>query len=133
MTSIQLEIKINTFPQIIFKYLTKQDLLQKWFAPQVIFLPKENTTAAFAFEFDLNFKVNIIEISEPKSMEWQVIEGNPEWINSKIKFEISKQKEISILNFSHVDLLESDKVDKWRESWHTFLNQLANLCEEYAD
>ncbi len=131
MNSIQLEIKINTLPQIIFNYLTKQDLLQKWFAPQVIFFPKENTTAAFAFEFDLNFKVNIIGICEPKSMEWQVIEGSPEWINSKIKFEISKQKEISILHFYHVDLLESDKVYKWKGSWQTFLNQLANLCEEY--
>jgi uncharacterized protein YndB with AHSA1/START domain len=123
-------MEINAEPTVVYRYLTEQVKLSKWFAPQVIAVPVEGTTAAFAFEFDLNFKMEIIELKEAKTVKWRCVDGYDEWINSEVIFKINKKEKGTILLFEHNGLTNDEKQVKTIESWEKYLTNLKHYCEK---
>ncbi len=127
--SVKETIFLNCSPDTLFKFLTLQEKLMLWFAPQVIAVPVEGTVIAFAFEFDLNFKMQITKLEENKFVEWECVDGYQEWLGSKVKFEIVPDENGAILNFLHSGLNNDDKKEKTNESWREYLRKLKGECE----
>lgn len=129
MQYIVFEQAIKKPAETIFSCLTEQHHLQRWFAPQVIITPVKNTHAAFAFEFDLSFKILITELEENKSVCWEVTEGIEGWTGSVISFTLTDQAGQTQLQFEHKNLSGDDeKIRKWRQSWNDFLRKLADYA-----
>jgi len=126
MYSIFFERVIKAPVQTVFQCITEQYHLQRWFAPQVIITPVKNTYGAFAFEFELSFKVQITELDENRKISWQVIEGIDGWTDSVISFEMIPNNEETVLIFKHIKISDKTKLPKWEESWKDFLNKLAD-------
>lgn len=127
---MQIDIKrtISGKPEFIFRQLTEQLFLQKWFTPDVIAFPKKGTTAAFAFEPDKHLKVEIIELVENETVKWKCIDGNINWEGSIISFRLRKINENKTeLVFSQTGLTETDKIENWKKSWSIILTQLQQL------
>lgn len=127
MYSIKLDEKANTSASIVFKALTDQNALQRWFAPQVIITPIVNTFGAFAFEFDLSFQVRITELDSNRIV-WEVVEGIEDWKNTVISFDIIEVDNRCEIHFEHKFLKNTDKSEKWRNSWSDYLHKLSDYC-----
>jgi len=131
MYTIHYSLTIKSSPQFIFECLTEQQKLAVWFAPQVIAMPIQGTVAAFAFEFDLDFKMEIVTLKENELVEWRCIDGYKEWLGSQVKFllkETVKGEEV-VLEFTHEQLKNEEKKEKTETSWITFLNKLKREAE----
>jgi uncharacterized protein YndB with AHSA1/START domain len=130
MASIRLQKTIKAPAKVVFSALTQQAHLEKWFAPEVITIPKQDTYAAFAFGFDLNFKVYILKLVSGKFIEWEFVSGNVEWDNSVISFRLAGNIDKTKVLFTHKGLDGGNgKFEKWRKSWSNYLSKL----KEYAE
>lgn len=129
MYSITHELQINCPANLVFKTLTHQVLLSKWFAPQVIAVPVEGTIAAFAFEFDLNFKMELVQLKKDHLVFWKCVDGYQEWLDSEVVFTLEKKEETTLLKFKHGNLTDEEKRAKTLNSWHEYLENLKKLCE----
>lgn len=131
MFSIKFEILIQSDSTILYRAVTEQDQLQRWFAPQVIISQKINTFGAFAFEFELSFKIKIKKLETNKQVIWEVTEGIYDWINSNISFNIKEKGNSSILYFEHSGLTNTTKKEHWDKSWADFMQKLATYCQNF--
>lgn len=129
MYSISFKTNINAPASVVFKALTNQELLTRWFAPQVIAIAKERTIAAFAFEFDLNFKVDLVKLTPDKLVQWQCIDGYKEWLDSEICFCLEPDSNKTKLIFEHKNLINDAKKEKTTSSWNEYLEKLKTLSE----
>ena len=129
MYSVSADINIKASPATIFHTLTNQDLLSKWFAPQVIAVPVEGTVAAFAFEFDLNFKMELSTLIPGKLVRWVCVDGYNDWLDTEVIFKLTEQPGFTKLAFSHNKLKNDDKKEKTGVSWQNYLARLKELCE----
>ena len=131
MAVIRLNRTLNNGPAEVFSALTEQESLTTWFAPHVIVAPVAGTHAAFAFEEEIHFKVQITELVRNHKIVWTYVEGNLKWDNSKITFKLKETKNgKTLLTFSHSGLPDTGKIEKWTNSWRVFLNKLKKFIEK---
>jgi uncharacterized protein YndB with AHSA1/START domain len=125
MAHIRLRRTIPADKSTVFDALTIQEYISGWFAPHVIATPVSGTYAAFAFDEDQYFKVLLSEIVRDEKIVWEYTGGNLEWDHSRIVFRLEETgKGKTLLTFSQSELPDTGKVDKWRNSWSNFLDQL---------
>ena len=130
MPVIRLQKTVNASAKNIYKALTEQKYLEKWFATEVIAMPKQDTYAAFAFGFSLNFKVYITKLIPDKTIIWEFVTGNVDWENSSIIFELEMQNNNTKISFKQKGLqADAEKLEKWKNSWCEYLNKLKDFTE----
>jgi len=130
MYTVSNEIKILSPARNVFDALTNQKLLSQWFAPQVIAVPVEETIAAFAFEFDLNFKMKIVSLKRNELLQWLCVDGYIDWLDSEITFRLEPESDGTKVIFKHSKLPNEDKKEKTILSWNGYLQKLKKLCEQ---
>ncbi|MBN2638798.1 MAG: SRPBCC domain-containing protein [Bacteroidales bacterium] len=133
MFSIDLEVFVQSDSKTVYKAITEQNHLQKWFAPQVIITPKVNTYGAFAFEFDLAFKILIKKIEPYNYIQWEITDGIDDWVNTSTSFTISEENNQVLLKFRHSGLTNTLKKDQWEKSWSEFIHKLSVYCQSLKD
>ena len=129
MYFIAISLEIATSATDVFEALTNQHWLSRWFAPQVIAIQVEGTVAAFAFEFDLNFKMELVQLKKDKMVHWKCVDGYKEWLDSEVVFSFEKEKDVTLLKFEHRNLTNEEKRNKTVNSWHEYLQNLKRVCE----
>ncbi len=129
MFSVSFDLSIKSPPETVFKALTEQELLTRWFAPQVIAVPVEGTVAAFAFEFDLNFKMELVLLNSNSLVHWKCVDGYKEWLHSEVLFKLIPSSKGTKLHFEHNRLINVEKKQKTTLSWKQYLEKLKKLCE----
>lgn len=130
MTSIRLQKSIKSEAKTIFRFLTEQNLLMKWFAPQAIASPLQGSIAAFAFGSEVNFKVKISELTEFRKLKWKCVDGNVDWLNSNFVFSIKQiDKGKCQLYFQQSNIKNETKLEQWKSSWKSYLDILKEECE----
>ncbi len=113
----------------VFEALTTQEKLQQWLATEVIAFPKEGTYAAFAYGFDLHFKVYLLKFDPGKKLVWEFVAGNVEWDGSLLSFTLNEKNGKTKLIFEHRRLKPNDKLERWKKSWHEAFEKLKTLLE----
>lgn len=132
MSRIRLQKSIKSEAEVIFSFLTEQNLLMRWFAPQAIASPKEGSFAAFAFGSDVNFKVKITELTEFNKLKWLCVDGNVDWIKSNFSFTLKKLDDNKCqLIFQQSNIKNEAKIDQWKSSWKSYLEILKEECESF--
>lgn len=131
MESIDLHISIHADAENIFAALTEPHLLKRWFTADLIAVPMQGTTAAFAIG-TLNFKMQLKEMIPAKKLLWHCVDGNVDWVDSEILFTLTEENKRTLLHFQQSRLSETAKLALWTASWDNYLNQLKELCEKQA-
>jgi len=132
MSSIRLQKSINSEAETIFSFLTEQNLLMRWFAPQAIASPLQESIAAFAFGSEVNFKVKISELTEYSKLKWICIDGNVDWINSSFSFTLKRINNNKCqLFFQQGNIKNETKLEQWKSSWRSYLEILKEECETF--
>jgi uncharacterized protein YndB with AHSA1/START domain len=76
------------------------------------------------------FQMKVLELQPAKRVRWQVVEGPPEWIGTKISFELHQDGDYSIVLFKHQGWKEPvEFMHHCSTKWATFLMSLKSLVE----
>ncbi|OLS26417.1 MAG: hypothetical protein HeimC3_09670 [Candidatus Heimdallarchaeota archaeon LC_3] len=95
-------VAINEKQEKIFRALTQQDGLAKWWTFSAKAEPKEGSIAEFGFYGgQVVFKMKITQLKTPEKVEWECVEGPPEWVNTKLSFQLSTGENGTNLRFIH--------------------------------
>jgi uncharacterized protein YndB with AHSA1/START domain len=134
MSDILHRVGIKASSKEVYEALATRDGLARWWTTNTQGDSKVGGAIKFRFSADGReiggFDMKVLELRAGERVGWEVIEGPPEWIGTKITFELKQEESYSIVLFKHTG---------WREpvefmyhcstKWAIFLMSLKALVE----
>jgi uncharacterized protein YndB with AHSA1/START domain len=131
MESIELINYIKAPASVVYQALiTKEGLSQVWTNKL-----KVKPEIGFVNEFDFNegyiTKMKVLELQDNQKVVWECTDSDPEWVGTKISFELSENGEQTKIVLKHYDWKELTDFYRWcNYNWAMFLQRLKSYCEE---
>jgi len=127
-------VGIRTSPDRVYQALATPEGIAAWWTTQTKGDRRAGgsiTTRFYADGRELGgFDMKILELHPDTRVAWQVVEGPSEWIGTRIRFELKREDDYTIVLFRH---------EGWKEpvefmyhcstKWATFLMSLKSLGE----
>jgi uncharacterized protein YndB with AHSA1/START domain len=130
METIYHQILINSTPDVVFKAVTTQEGISKWWLFNCIVKPEMGFINEFRYKNYVHNKMKVIDLQPNKRVEWECIQSDPQWIGTHIIFDISVHNEFVKLNFIHTNWQEqTDFFAACNYHWARHLTMLKNYCE----
>jgi uncharacterized protein YndB with AHSA1/START domain len=133
MVDILHRIGVTTPPADVYAALTTVDGLAGWWTHDTTGEAGPGGVVRFRFAGAPEpggFDMSVLEAVPDKLVLWEVVDGPEEWVGTRIRFELSRQDDYTIVLFEH---------NGWREpvefmshcstKWATFLMSLKRLLE----
>jgi len=123
-------IKTNDSEKI-YNAITQQEGLASWWTTETV--AKSEIGSIIEFRFTKNYKkgMKILNLEENKIVEWECIDGDQEWLGTKIKFEIIPKEESTDIKFYHTDWREiTDLYGICNYHWGLYMKSLKAFIEE---
>jgi uncharacterized protein YndB with AHSA1/START domain len=94
-------VNIKTTPELAFAAIATQDGLSKWYTPDTTASDVVGGSIEFGFGAGgtLGFRVEHLEAG--KRVEWSVTQASPEWMGTRVSFDIVPTRKGIELRFSH--------------------------------
>lgn len=123
-------LTIRAEPSIVYRAITEENGIALWWTAQVKVKPEENTIAEFSFGEKYHNKMRITKLEKNRVVEWLVLEGHEEWLETKISFNLEMSGENTIVRFNHGNWREkTDFFAHCNYNWAWYLNSLRLYCE----
>jgi len=135
MADIVHRIGIKASADEVFKKLSTLEGLGAWWTENVSGSSKVGDTITFAFKTksgDLlgEMQMKVDQLSQGERVQWTCLSGPAEWIGTQIVFNLSQQKEYTIVNFAHANWKEVvEFTGHCSTKWAVFLMSLRELVE----
>jgi uncharacterized protein YndB with AHSA1/START domain len=120
----------------VYKTLSTIDGLAAWWTEHVTGDERVGGVLRFAFVFEPGgevageFRMKVLAARPGELVEWEVVDGPPEWIGTTVRFELRQEDEYAIIRFSHLGWAEAvDFMYHCSTRWATFLMSLKQLVE----
>lgn len=114
----------------IFDAITTQVGLSSWWTTETS--GKFGTGKVIEFRFSKDYKkgMKIISLDENKKVEWECIEGDDQWLGTKIKFELIQKEGSTDVKFYHTAWKEvSDLFGICNYHWGLYMKSLKTYIE----
>ena len=97
------QITIEAPPDEVFRALTEQDGLRRWWTSDSEAVPIEGSTSTFGFfERSTVFRMKINNLESPTFLKWTCVEGPSEWKDTELEFRLeSTPGGHTVLTFRH--------------------------------
>ena len=130
MPTIKHYLIVRSTPEKIYEALTTREGVANWWTVQTEIGGKAGGVNVFDFGERYHNKMEIVDLLPNKKVEWKCLEGDKEWIGTKLIFEIEKQDDHSILRFMHSDWLEeTDFFASCNYHWGYYMRSIKLYCE----
>ncbi len=130
MPNIKHYLNINAPVEVVFKAITEQEGLSKWWTEETVASVKLNSVAEFKFGDLYQCKMNVSNLLPGKKVEWKCVDGADEWIGTSIVFEMEEDEGNTVLKFSHSGWKEeTDFFARCNYNWAWYMTSLKNYCE----
>jgi len=134
MLDILHRVGIKASSDEVYKALATRDGLAAWWTTNTQGDSKLGGVIKFRFSVDGReiggFDTKVLELRPAERVLWQVIEGPPEWIGTKVSFDLKQEGEFSIVLFKHAGWKEPvEFMHHCSTKWATFLLSLKQLVE----
>jgi uncharacterized protein YndB with AHSA1/START domain len=116
---------------IVYETLTTQKGLAEVWTNKLVVKPQIGFVNEFDFDDNYGTKMKIAELEENKRIVWDCIESDPEWVGTKITFDLSEKNGVTSIILRQLN---------WRAvteffmacnyNWAIFLLSLKQYCEE---
>lgn len=129
MTAIRHNVAIKATPEKIYKTLTTQEGLAKWWTNDTTAKPEVGFVNVFIFGKFRN-EMKVTKLIDNKKVEWACIKSIEEWIDTNISFDLEEKDERTILRFAHSGWrATTDTFASCNYDWALFMKSLKALCE----
>jgi predicted enzyme related to lactoylglutathione lyase/uncharacterized protein YndB with AHSA1/START domain len=114
----------------IYDALTTQAGLSGWWTGDCVARPEVGSVSEFRFGGLSEDKMRVTALEPPRRVEWECIQSVPEWIGTRITFEIVRKGDLTFLNFRHEGYKEEGELfASCSFNWARALMSLRDLCE----
>lgn len=114
----------------VYKAITSQDGLSKWWTEKTIAKPEFGFLNEFRFGEQYHNKMRVTELIPNNSVNWICEVGDQEWIDTKISFNLEAKEGKTILRFAQRDWSEATEFyESCNFHWGYFMQSLKMLCE----
>ena len=115
----------------VYKTLTTQEGLHDVWTTELIVKPEVGFVNEFDFGDNDTTKMKIIELSPNKRILWECVDSDPEWIGTKISFDLTEKDGVTAVVLKHFDWRELTEFYQWcNYNWAMFLLSLKSHCED---
>ena len=133
MMDILHRVGIKSSPDEVYKALTTLEGLAGWWTTNTHGEGKVGGVLQFRFslkESTGSIDMKVLELDPAKRVLWQVVDGPPEWIGTKISWELKQEGDWTIVLFKHQGWKEAvDFMHHCSTKWGVFLLSLKSLLE----
>ncbi|UZD22903.1 SRPBCC domain-containing protein [Algoriphagus halophytocola] len=84
------------------------------------------------FDFDEGYitKFRIVELIENRKIIWECVESDPEWIGTKVSFELNEKDSVTQVTLNHYEWRARTDFYRWCSyNWAILLHRLKAYCE----
>jgi uncharacterized protein YndB with AHSA1/START domain len=128
MVDILHRVAITAPAEEVYAALTTTEGLAAWWTRDTT--GDGDGTLRFRFGDVGGFDMKVIDLRPASWVEWEVIDGPPEWINTTITFELVQDGEWTVVRFTHGGWREPvEFMSHCSTKWATFLMSLKALVE----
>ncbi|MEJ2719774.1 MAG: SRPBCC domain-containing protein, partial [bacterium] len=93
--------------------------------------PVVGSIAEFKFGDRYHNKMRIDTLETGRRVEWECLEGDPEWIGTRLVFDLEKQGDQTLLRFAHTRWREiTDFFASCNYNWGFYMRSLKLYCEQ---
>jgi uncharacterized protein YndB with AHSA1/START domain len=130
MPDILHRVAIKSSPNDTYRALTTREGLAGWWTTDT--QGNCNVGGVIQFRFgDRGFiGMNVLELDPAKRVLWQVVDGPPDWIGTKVSFELTQDDDFTIILFKHQGWKEPiEFMHHCSTKWALFLMSIKSLVE----
>ena len=91
MADIIHQLVIRTFSDKVFRAITEQEGLSGWWTDNVVVKSVEGGFAEFNFGDTYYIKMKVLKLENNRSVIWECVEGDDEWLGTQIRFILEEQ------------------------------------------
>lgn len=115
----------------VYEALTTQTGLGEIWTKKLVVKPENGFVNEFDFNDNYATKMKIVELEENKHILWECIDSDPEWIGTKISFDLAEKDGVTSVILKQLDWREVTEFYRWcNYNWAMFLYSLKLYCEE---
>ena len=134
MLDILHRVGIKASSQQVYEALATRDGLADWWTTNTQGDSKLGGVIKFRFSAEGRdiggFDMKVLELRPAERVAWQVIEGPPEWIGTKVTFELKQDGDFAIVLFKHEGWKEPvEFMNHCSTKWAIYLMSLKALVE----
>jgi len=121
---------IEAKPIVVYKSISTSSGLNKWWTLDAEGIPENGALYKFYFGPKFNWKGKVTTCIPSKSIEWEMIECDLDWNNTKVGFNLADKDGGTFVNFYHKNW--PSKNEHFRQSsycWATYLRLLKRHIE----
>ena len=119
----------SSSPDDVTAALTSIDGLSRWWTTDTTGEPGLGGTIQFRFPQG-GFDMEVIEITPGERVRWRVVDGPPEWIGTVVDWQLSRNEDYTIVNFTHAGWAEPvEFLAHCSTKWAVYLLSLKALVE----
>jgi uncharacterized protein YndB with AHSA1/START domain len=130
MSAIKHLLYINASPSHVYKAITTQKGLSSWWTTKTKADAIIGSVAEFWFSDKYHNKMYIVKLDINKYVEWECLDGDKEWIGTRLKFMIRTHEKGTLLHFWHYEWKkETEFFSSCNYHWGHYMKSLKDYCE----
>ena len=130
MPDILHRVGIKASADDAYRALTAREALAGWWTTDTQGDGKVGEVIRFRFGSHGGFDMKVLELDPGKRVLWQVVDGPAEWIGTRVSFELTQDKDYTIILFKHLGWKEPvEFMHHCSTKWAVFLMSLKALVE----
>lgn len=123
-------LNIKTNSEKVFDAITTREGLSNWWTTATEARPELGSIVTFRFRPSYYNEMKIVNLEKNEKVEWECIKGDPQWIGTKLIFNIESQNNATILRFFHTGWKEAtDFFAACNYHWGLYLKSLKTYLE----
>jgi uncharacterized protein YndB with AHSA1/START domain len=130
MPDIRHLVFIKSTPEKIYGAISTQAGIASWWSPHNNAMPQTGSIYRISFSGDYYKEIEISELLPGQKVVWKILDAHPEWLGTKVIFDISMSENSAELRFSHNNWKEyTDMFGQCNHHWGIYLENLKVYAE----
>ena len=114
----------------VYEALTTQSGLAKIWTQELTFKAKVGAVNEFRFGDETPTRMQITKLTPNEAMDWLCVDSDPEWIGTRVCFELNEANGKTAVILRHADWRELTNFYRFcNYNWAMFLLSLKEYCE----
>jgi uncharacterized protein YndB with AHSA1/START domain len=128
MVDIRHRVGMTVAPEKVYTALTTTEGLAAWWTTDTT--GDGDGVLKFRFGSVGGFDMKVVDLQPNRRVEWEVIDGPPEWVGTTVTFDLSQDGEWTIILFTHAGWREPvEFMNHCSTKWASFLLSLKSVVE----